>query len=125
MTYLASQPRKFLGITIDESLYWQKHLSRINSKISRALFLIKQVQFSLPVESSHTLYFALLHPHLLYRILSWENAKSNTLNKSKFFTNEHSELYTHKNIIVIPIPYLNSRVTSRYQIYIRVANNYP
>ena len=74
---------KFLGITIDESLCWQKHLSRINSKISRALFVIKQVKFSLPVESLHTLYYALLHPHLLYGILSWGNAKSNILHKTE------------------------------------------
>ena len=44
---------KFLGITLDESLSWRKQLSSINSKISKALFVIKQVKFSLPIESLH------------------------------------------------------------------------
>ena len=56
---------------------------RVNSKISRALFIIKQVKFSLPVERLHTLFFALLHPDLLYGILSWGNAKSNILHKTE------------------------------------------
>jgi hypothetical protein len=42
---------KFLGIHMDEALCWKGHLSSINSKISRALFTIKQVQFSLPQKS--------------------------------------------------------------------------
>ena len=74
---------KFLGITLDESLSWRKQLSSINSKISKALFIIKQVKFSLPIESLHTLYFSLLHPHLTYGILAWRNAKNNLLQKTQ------------------------------------------
>ena len=74
---------KFLGITLDESLSWRKQLSSINSKISKALFVIKQVKFSLPIESLHTLYFSLLHPHLTYGILAWGNAKNNLLQKTQ------------------------------------------
>ena len=53
---------KFIGITLDESLSWRKQLPSINSKISKALFVIKQVKLSLPIESLHALYFSLLHP---------------------------------------------------------------
>ena len=74
---------KFLGITLDESLSWRKQLSSINSKISKALFVIKQVKFSLPIESLHTLYFSLLHPHITYGILAWGNANNNLLQKTQ------------------------------------------
>ena len=73
---------KFLGITIDESFSWKKQLSSVNSKISRALFAIKQVKFSLPKDSLRTLYFSLIHPHLTYGILAWGNATANLLNKT-------------------------------------------
>ena len=67
---------KFLGITIDESLSWNKHIFNINSKLSRALFVIKQVKFDLPKESLHNLYYSLLHPHYTYGIIAWGNAKA-------------------------------------------------
>jgi hypothetical protein len=73
---------KFLGITIDDSFCWKKHLSNINSKISRALFAIKQIKFSLPKYSLRILYFSLIHPHLTYGILAWGNASANLLNKT-------------------------------------------
>ena len=74
---------KFLGITIDESLSWKQQVSSINSKISRALFAIKQLKFSLPKESLLTLYFSLLHPYLTYGILAWGNASTNILRKTE------------------------------------------
>ena len=39
---------KFLGIYIDESLSWKKHLKYINSNISRSLFVMKQSKGFLP-----------------------------------------------------------------------------
>ena len=72
----------FLGICIDESLTWKKHLSNLNSKISRAIFSINQVKHYLPTESMKILYFSLVHPHLSYGILAWGNANSAVLNKT-------------------------------------------
>ena len=37
---------KFLGICLDENLTWKHHTASVNSKISRALFSIKQVKIS-------------------------------------------------------------------------------
>ena len=73
---------KFLGIIIDESLSWKPQLSSINSKISRAIFAIKQVKFTLPLDSLRTLYYALIHPHLIYGLLAWGNANLNLLHKT-------------------------------------------
>ena len=74
---------KSLGMTIDESLSWNKHILNINSKLSRALFVIKQVKFYLPKDSLHTLYYSLLHPHITYGILAWGNAKASLLRKTQ------------------------------------------
>ena len=73
---------KFLGIHIDEFLTWKKHIAQVNSKISRAIFAIKQLKFTMPVEILKTLYFALIHPHIAYGILAWGNARSSVIRKT-------------------------------------------
>ena len=44
---------KFLGMHFDDSLSWKKHISNVNSKMSRAIFAIKQVKKFLPHEITH------------------------------------------------------------------------
>ncbi len=53
------QSTKFLSLYMDESLTWKHHIAHIKSKISRALFIIKQVRYILPKESLTKLYFSL------------------------------------------------------------------
>ena len=70
---------KFRGITIDESLSWNKYILNINSKLSRAFFVIKQVKLYLPKESLHTLYYLLLHPHITWCDISRFHISENRL----------------------------------------------
>ena len=43
------------------------------------MFVINQVKHLLPYDSMKTLYFSLVHPHILYGILAWGNANMATL----------------------------------------------
>ena len=63
----------FLGMRLDDNLTWKLHINETNKKVSKALFSIKQLKNTLPVESLRTLYFALVHPHLNYGTIAWEN----------------------------------------------------
>ena len=67
---------KFLGIIFDENLTWRDHVSHVNKKISRALFSIKQVRNTLPVEFLRTLYYSLVHSDLTYWFDSMGECKS-------------------------------------------------
>ena len=114
-----------LGVKVG-SLFWSARwwnaittvgapqLSSINSKISRAIFAIKQVKFTLPLDSLRTLYYALIHPHLIYGLLAWGNANLNLLHKTDILQkralrtihnkkyNSHTEpLYKHSGILKI------------------------
>ena len=77
-----SKSTTFLGICLDENLTWKHHIANVNSKISRALFSIKQVKNILPVSMLNKLYLALIHSHSIYGILSWGNAGKSTLQKT-------------------------------------------
>jgi len=76
------QYTKFLGVNIDEHLSWKFHLKHINTKISRALFMIKQVKHFLPTESLKTLYYSMIHPYITYGILAWGNAGRSEIKKT-------------------------------------------
>ena len=64
------------------SMTWKYHINHVNKKISRALFIIKQVKNLLPLDCLRTLYFALIHPHLSYGITAWGNASQVTLKRT-------------------------------------------
>jgi hypothetical protein len=76
------QSTKFLGVHIDECLSWKYHLQHVNKKISRSLWIMKQVKHILPADSMRTLYFTLIHPHITYGILAWGNASKSVLNRT-------------------------------------------
>jgi hypothetical protein len=57
---------KLLGIHLDENLNLNTHVSILCNKLSRALFVLRQVKNTLPLPALRTLYFSLFHCHLLY-----------------------------------------------------------
>ena len=57
---------KFLGIHLDEHLSFDTHCTLICNKLAKSNFIISRVKNILPVHSLKTLYFSLIHPHLLY-----------------------------------------------------------
>ena len=73
---------KFLGLFIDEHLTWKHHIAHVNTKVSKILFLIKQAKNILPKDSLRTLYFALVHSHYSYGLLTWGNASKSALQRS-------------------------------------------
>lgn len=73
---------KFLGVHVDEHLTWKYHLNHINTKISRAMFMMKKVKHFLPTDTMTTLYHAMIQPHLNYGILAWGSANQKDLNRS-------------------------------------------
>ena len=57
---------KFLGVHLDEYLSFDTHCTIICNKLARSNFIISRVKNILPVKTLKTLYFSLIHPHLLY-----------------------------------------------------------
>jgi Reverse transcriptase (RNA-dependent DNA polymerase) len=57
---------KLLGVYLDEHLSFDQHCSVICNKISRSNYIINRAKNLLPLNALKSLYFALVHPHLLY-----------------------------------------------------------
>ena len=103
---------KMLGVYLDEHLTFDHHCLKITKKINSALYLINRAKHLLSKKSLKKLYFAMIHPHLLYclPVYSFCRAKNISLlfkkqkqciriiNKSKY--NAHTEPLFYENNIL-------------------------
>ena len=103
---------KMLGVYLDEHLTFDYHVLKITKKINSALYLINSAKHLLSKKSLKKLYFAMIHPHLLYclPVYSFCSAKNISLlfkkqkqciriiNKAKY--NAHTEPLFYENNIL-------------------------
>jgi hypothetical protein len=57
---------KPLGLLLDEYLSFDVHCNLVCSKVAKSNYIINKAKNFLPTCALKTLYFALVHPHLLY-----------------------------------------------------------
>ena len=62
---------KYLGITIDKKLNFEIHIKQLESKISRSIGIMTKLIHVLPAKALCTLYYFMIHSHLLYGIAIW------------------------------------------------------
>ena len=59
---------KFLGVYLDQNLNFKYHINQINSRISKSLFSIRRVKNVLTPVALKSLYYSLIHSHIVYAI---------------------------------------------------------
>ena len=108
---------KFLGIFIDPELNFKFHIAHLTSKISKALYFIRNSKNLLSLWGLKSLYYTLVHCHLVYANIIWSSAKQSTLNPlylkqkaavriiSSSTYNAHTEPI-FKNLNILPLPKL-------------------
>ena len=62
---------KFLGVWIDRDLTWETQVSKLCSKISQKLELLRRGKHLLNVAAKITLYYAQVHSLLTYGLAIW------------------------------------------------------
>ena len=65
---------KFLGVTIQSNLKWNKHCSIKAQKIIQAVSAMVRLKNILPCHALLTIYRSLIETHLNYSILAWGNS---------------------------------------------------
>jgi hypothetical protein len=71
---------KYLGVFFDPQLNFKYHLGCVSKKISKALYILRSVKHVLPKSALKTLYFSLIHCHLVYATEIWGCATPSTYN---------------------------------------------
>jgi hypothetical protein len=72
---------KFLGLTLDNSLSWKKHVEAIVSKLNAATFAMRVVRSFLSLDCLKLIYFSYFHSILTYRIFWGNTPHSNVIFK--------------------------------------------
>ena len=62
---------KFLGIFIDETISWKKHIDKICTKISQANYVINKVKNTIPKQCLLTLYQSIIQCHINFGLQLW------------------------------------------------------
>ena len=62
----ASHYAKYLGIILDDRLSFKAHIEFLETKVSRSVGIMSKLNYYLPTETLITLYYALIHFHILY-----------------------------------------------------------
>ena len=65
---------KYLGVFIDSSLSWNKHISYTCSKIAKNTGIISRLRHYLPLLQLKQLYYTLIYPYITYAIVAWGSA---------------------------------------------------
>ena len=71
---------KMLGILFDENLTFNQHFKQVRNKIAKALFFINKAQNILSSVALKSLYYALVHPHLLYCLPIYSCSNNKNIN---------------------------------------------
>ena len=78
-TLIKTEDVKYLGITIDHKLKWNKHINYILNKISKTTYMLTKIRHYIDLNSLKMLYYSLVHPHLIYCLTTWGGAPKTTL----------------------------------------------
>jgi hypothetical protein len=61
-------------VTIDSTLSWEGHISKVITKLNSACFAIRSLKLFLNIEDLRTVYFAYIHTFITYGLPFWGNA---------------------------------------------------
>lgn len=62
---------KFLGVHLDPMLTWEQHVDNLSKKISRNIYLVRNLVKTVSLEVLITAYYGHIHSNLCYAILNW------------------------------------------------------
>jgi hypothetical protein len=77
----ATNTVKYLGIYIDQNLNWIHHINSLSSRISKLIFIFKNIRHVCDPQLIKSVYFALCQSIITYGIEAWGGAKKSHLIK--------------------------------------------
>ena len=95
---------KYLGLQIDNSLDWKRHVSVISSKVSKAVGFLKHAKSILPLETLNKLYAGIVEPHFRYCCSVWGCCGVTEKNHLQKLQNRTARIITNNSFDTLGIP---------------------
>jgi len=72
-----TQSLKFLGLTIETTLTWKKHIGELTSRLNEACYAIRSIKPFISLDVLRSTYFSYVHSIISYGIIFWGNSSHN------------------------------------------------
>ena len=89
------QKTKYLGVQIDNSLYWKEHITSVSTNVARAIGFLKHAKTFLQQETLKTLYTGIVEPHIRYCCSVWGCVGSKELHPLQILQNQAARVITN------------------------------
>jgi len=108
---------RYLGLYIDSNLNWTYHIDYIYNKLLKFVGIFYKLRNKLPSVILRAIYFAFVHPHLLYGIELYANTGSTHLSKLETLNNRLLRIYFKVNHITFQaMSFMLNIILYQYQI---------
>ena len=108
---------KYLGVTIDTTLNFKPHIIALEKRVSRSVGILSKLQFLFP-SSTLLLYYALVHPHLVYGLPIWGSTFETYLSKLQTLQNKAIRIITNSDLRTPITPkYRNLKILKITKLY--------
>jgi hypothetical protein len=88
---------KYLGVIIDDRLKWDLHIEHVYKKLLKFTGMFYKLRNVLPSKCLQKLYYAFVHPHILFGLEVYGNASVSSLNKLCILNNKLLRILLNKN----------------------------
>jgi hypothetical protein len=65
---------KFLGLSMDGSLFWRNHVDQLIYKLNKSCYAIRSIEPFLSLKTIRMVHFSYIHSLLTYGIIFWGNS---------------------------------------------------
>ena len=83
---------KHLGVIIDDTLSWNKHIDHITKKVAPGLFYLRKAKPLIPSKMQSLLYNAIISPHFNYCNVVWGNCNQSMHAKLQVLQNRAAKI---------------------------------
>ena len=63
---------RLLGITIDNQLHWDSHTNNVCKTVSRRVFLLLKLRYTVDIDTRKLFFHAHIKPHIDYASVTWD-----------------------------------------------------